>query len=92
VSKKVTLKVGTLLIDHQDGGYGMTIYPSYKEAEAAKRERCKEKAEYSKTASAEDWFDDDYETGYLDEGTIELNVDDNGKITLAKELYFHAGQ
>ncbi len=81
--KTVKLEIGTLMKDNQDGGYTMYLYPSYTLAKAAKQQNADD--------SGHD-FDDDYETGYLEKDTLELLVDDDGKITLKGEQSFHCGQ
>lgn len=83
MSRKVEIEVGTLMIDGQDGGYTMYLYPSYEAAKAAKQ----------KNADENDYdFDDDYETGYLEKDTLTLLIDDDGKIALAGKQSFHVGQ
>lgn len=93
VPKKVTLKVGTLMIDGQDGGYTMYVYPSYKSAKAERDKNVRDDNEEDMTDEmVEEAGQDEYQYGYLGEDEIVLNVDDKGKITLAKTLSFHAGQ
>ena len=83
------IKVGCLMTDNGDGGYSIRVYPSYEAAEEARRERFIESNEREPT---EDDWDDEYENGYLDTNTLEIRVNDDGSVELAKEVYFHAGQ
>jgi len=94
--KKVTLNVGTLMIDGQDGGYTMYVYDSYEAAKKVRDANVKEWLEDNELdvndEAIEEQASDEYQHGYLGKDTIELLVMPNGKVKLAKPLSFHAGQ
>lgn len=94
--KRVVLNVGTLMIDGQDGGYTMYVYPSYDEAKKVRDGNVKEWLEDNEEEvtdkAIKEHADDEYQHGYLGKDRIELLVYPDGKVELAKTLSFHAGQ
>jgi len=91
--KTVRLEVGTLMIDGQDGGYTMYVYPSYEAAKAQRDMNVRADSEKDLTdEEVKSLADDEYQYGYLGEDSILLNVDSKGNISLAATLSFHAGQ
>ncbi len=93
---KVKIPVISLLRDNGDGGYSIFVYNSKKELLA---DHCYldpdlnlSKDEYNKRCREILSGDDEYEHGYIDTSTIEVEIDENNNVKLAKSIYFHAGQ
>jgi hypothetical protein len=103
-TKRISVPVVTRLQDNGDGGY--TMYAFNDENELIANHPKSRKWDYTSKPikeivvelSAEEreailTEDDPYKNGYIDEDTIELEMDDDtGTIRLAKPLSFHAGQ
>ena len=85
-----TLNVVTRLQDNGDGGYSIHIYNNTDELLAnhpKARDGVLTEDQKEEILSG----DNEYENGYIDSGTIQVNIEGD-VATLAKPLYFHAGQ
>jgi hypothetical protein len=100
---KYTIPVVTRLQDNGDGGYTMYVYNNFEEL-LADHPRAKEfknvngkwqdvKVELTEEQKEEILTEDDpYKNGYIGKDNIEIEVNADGRILLAKSMSFHAGQ
>ena len=97
MSQEFTISVVTMLTDNQDGGYSVEVFPNetalLNEHPALEEfDPEEDKEEYAERARQILEGDDEYENGYIDTGTIKVRISEGGKVELAENLYFHAGQ
>lgn len=86
-----TIPVVTRLQDNGDGGYSLYAYNSEQEllADHPLARDGKMTEEVAKSILDED---DTYENGYISSDSINVEIDANGQLKLAKPLHFHCGQ
>lgn len=88
--KTQTITIHTRLQDNQDGGYSFFGYPTLDDLiEDHPLNDGDMTDELREEILSED---DPYENGYIETETIEVGIDENGKVHLIGNLHFHAGQ
>ena len=88
--KTQTIKLYTRLQDNQDGGYTFYGYPS---EDALIEDHFLNDGDMTDELREEILSEENpYENGYIGTETIEVGVDENGKVYLIEGFSFHAGQ
>jgi hypothetical protein len=84
------------LQDNGDGGWGVHIYNSEQELldDHPLREGWRGEPKELTSEQREEILteDDPYTNGYIDRGTIEVTIKDDGSADLTKKIHLHVGQ